>query len=254
MKVNEIEIHPGHWKLTNSGANGIINEVTEARKVAKRVFEILKKFNVPATYIEDNSSTNQSQNINYLVKEHNKDRDGLIVSIHFNASGGKSNTGIGTEVLYYSEEELAMKVANAISKVSGLNNRGARKRTDLGVLAKTYEPAILIEICFVNSTVDVALYRRDFEKICHTIAECLAEYVGKSLKESEQKMLFTSRALKEETEFTLSSKARLTMIVEAAIQEGASEEWRRKHESRIMTKGDYLGLAAKTIINPQLKK
>lgn len=154
--------------------------MTEARKVAKSVYEILKASNVPTTYIEDNFSTNQSQNINYLVKEHNKDRDGLIVSIHFNSSSGTSNKGKGTEVLYYSEKELAAKIAKAISEVSGLINRGAIKRTDLGVLAKTYEPSILIEICFVNSSVDVAIYRRDFDKICYAIAECLAESVGKS--------------------------------------------------------------------------
>ncbi|HCG4535575.1 TPA: N-acetylmuramoyl-L-alanine amidase [Salmonella enterica subsp. enterica serovar Typhi str. AG3] len=181
--VKEIEIHPGHWKNTNSGANSLMNEVTEARKVAKRVHEILKTSNVRTTYLEDNSSTNQRDNINYLVGQHNKDQDGLIVSIHFNASGGTSNKGIGTEVLYYSEKHLAAKVAKAISDVSGLKNRGAKQRTDLGVLAKTYEPAILIEVCFVNDSVDVALYRRDFEKICQAIARELAGYQGKSIGE-----------------------------------------------------------------------
>lgn len=183
MTVKEIEIHPGHWKNTNSGANCFMNEVTEARKVAKRVYEILRAANVPTTYYEDNSSTNQRDNINYLVGQHNKDQDGLIVSIHFNASGGTSNKGIGTEVLYYSEKNLALKVAKAISDVSGLKNRGAKQRTDLGVLAKTYEPAILIEVCFVNDSVDVALYRRDFEKICQAIARELAGYLGKSIGE-----------------------------------------------------------------------
>ena len=181
--VKEIEIHPGHWKNKGSGANGIINEVTEARKVAKRVYEILISNKVPATYFEDNSSTNQKDNINYLVGQHNNDRDGLIVSIHFNASAGTSNKGIGTETLYYSEKELAEKVAKAISDVSGLKNRGAKQRTDLGVLAKTYEPAILIEVCFVNDSVDTALYRRDFEKICQAIAKELAAYLGKTIGE-----------------------------------------------------------------------
>lgn len=191
MTVKEIELHPGHWKNTGSGANGLINEVTEARKVTKRVHEILKTANVPTTYFEDNSSTNQRDNINYLVGQHNKDQDGLIVSIHFNASGGTSNKGIGTEVLYYSEKDLAVKVAKAISDVSGLKNRGAKQRTDLGVLAKTYEPAILIEVCFVNDSVDVALYRRDFERICQAIAKELAGYLGKLI--GEVKGTFTTK-------------------------------------------------------------
>lgn len=182
MSIREIEIHPGHWKLLNSGANGILNEVTEARKVAKRVYEILQASNVPCTYFEDNVSSNQRQNINYLVGQHNKDRDGLIVSIHFNA-GGNSQRAIGTEVLYYDQKTLAERVVKAISEATGggLINRGAKQRKDLGVLASTYEPAILIEVCFVNSIVDAAIYRRDFEKICQAIAKELAAYLGKTL-------------------------------------------------------------------------
>lgn len=184
MTVKEIEIHPGHWKNTSSGANGILNEVTEARKVAKRVYEILESLKVPATYFEDNISTTQSQNINALVKEHNKDRDGLIVSIHFNASGGTQNRGIGTEVLYYDQKDLAAKIAKAISDVTGggLINRGAKQRKDLGVLARTYEPAILIEVCFVNSIVDAAVYHRNFEKICQAVAKELAAHIDYTIK------------------------------------------------------------------------
>ena len=66
MSAKEIELHPGHWAHIGSGASSILNEVTEARKVAKRVFEILQESKVPCTYIEDNTSTNQRQNINYL--------------------------------------------------------------------------------------------------------------------------------------------------------------------------------------------
>ncbi|MGE7090909.1 N-acetylmuramoyl-L-alanine amidase [Lysinibacillus sp. NPDC048646] len=110
-----------------------------------------------------------------------KDKNRLIVSIHLN-SGGDGSKAIGTEVLYYDQKELAVRIAKTISDATsgGLLNRGAKQRKDLGVLARTYEPAILIEICFVNSTVDAAIYRRDFEKICQAIAKELAAYLGKS--------------------------------------------------------------------------
>lgn len=185
MTAKEIEIHAGHWKALNSGANGILNEVTEARRVAKRVHEILKANNVPTTYFEDNTSTSQSQNLDTLVKHHNADRDGLVVSIHFNSSGGTTDHGIGTEVLYYNQKKLADELASAISKASRLLSRGAKQRTDLAVLANTYEPAILIEVCFVNSNDDVARYKRHFEKICFAIAETLATYIGFELKPSK---------------------------------------------------------------------
>lgn len=175
--IQEIELHVAHFG-NGTGARGHVDEVTEARKVTKRVFEILKSMKVPATFFEDTFSKNRNDNINTLVKHHNQDRNGLVVSIHFNA-GGDGSKAIGTEVLYYDQKDLAARLAKAISDATngGLKNRGAKQRTDLGVLAKTYEPAVLIEVCFVNSSIDVAIYRRDFEKICQNIARELAKEV-----------------------------------------------------------------------------
>lgn len=190
-KIEEIELHPGHWDLLNSGANGILNEVTEARRVTRRVAEILKAAKVPYTYYEDKVSKNKTQNVNHLIKEHNKDRNGLIVSIHFNASSGTHSRGIGTEVLYYDQQALAAKISKAISDATGggLLNRGAKQRKDLGVLARTYEPAVLIEVCFVNSSVDAAIYRRDFEKICQAIARVVAEFIGRKIGSNTTEVL-----------------------------------------------------------------
>lgn len=225
MTVKEIELHPGHWKLLNSGANGILNEVTEARKVTKRVYEILRASKIPCTYFEDNVSSNQGQNINYLVDQHNKDRDGLIVSIHFNA-GGNSQKAIGTEVLYYDQKSLAARISKAISDATGggLLNRGAKPRKDLGVLARTYEPAILIEVCFVNSVIDAAIYRRDFEKICQAIAKELAAYLGKSLVTKQPQVLGTQIKNEEEVEmphkFNSTTKEDFAKIFKKAYKEG----------------------------------
>lgn len=183
-KPKEIELHVGHFG-DGTGAAGHIDEVKEARKVTKRVYDILKANKVPSTFFEDGASKNRTQNINALIKHHNADRDGLIVSIHFNA-GGDGTKAIGTEVLYYSEKTLADKLAKAISDATGggLKNRGSKERKDLGVLTKTYEPAVLIEVCFVNSSIDVAIYRRDFEKICQAIAKVLAAEIGYSIGQS----------------------------------------------------------------------
>lgn len=184
MNIKGIELHPGHWKNPGSGANSIINEVTEARRVTKRVYEILKAHKVPASYYEDNTSSNQAQNLNNLVKHHNQDRDDLIVSVHLNASGGVIDQDIGTEVLYYNQKDLAEKIAKAISDASGLVNRGGKQRTNLAVLSKTYEPAVLIEVCFVNSNSDVTRYKKHFEKICFAIAQTLAAHIGYKIEET----------------------------------------------------------------------
>jgi N-acetylmuramoyl-L-alanine amidase len=183
-----ITISPGHW-APGTGASAIIDEVTEARKLTKRVVEILKSNGVTTNYVEDNTSKNKTDNLSYLVRQHNLTNRQLDVSIHFNSSSGTDQRGIGTEVLYYNEKTLASKVSKAISNASGLIDRGAKQRTDLAFLNGTHKPAILIEVCFVNSTVDVALYRRDFEKIALGIAAELMTYVGGSAPSREPEVV-----------------------------------------------------------------
>jgi hypothetical protein len=51
-----------------------------------------------------------------------------------------------------------------------LINRGAHKRSDLFFLNGTEEPAILIEVCFVDAAADVEAYQQSFEAICEAIA------------------------------------------------------------------------------------
>lgn len=203
---DDFEFHSGHWKNESSGANGIINEVVENRKVATRLYEIMKERGYSATLFHDDLAKNQSQNLANIVHHHNLDNNGLVVSIHFNSSGLTTSRAIGTEVLYYDQQKIANEVAKAIHTATGggLINRGAKKRTDLAVLAKTKEPAILIEICFVNSSTDVAIYKRDFEKICQSIVNVLEKY-GKTSKNvsTKQYQVVTGTFQKKENAQTL---------------------------------------------------
>lgn len=181
-KPIEIEIHPGHWKNEGSGANGLIKEAVENRRVAQEVSKILKRNGVPTNYFEDNTSTNKTQNVNALVKHHNKDCNALVVSIHFNSSGAIVDGPIGTEVLYYDQKQLATDLAFAIAAAGRFKNRGAKQRKDIGVLVSTVEPAVLIEVCFVNSKRDVEQYNKNFDKITHAIAKVLAAHIGYTIK------------------------------------------------------------------------
>lgn len=244
MKPVGIELHAGHG-LKVPGAVGILNEVDEARRVVSRVYEILKSWNVPVAYFFDNTSKTQKENLNTLVKWHNQDVNDLVVSIHFNA-GGNSNRPIGTEVLYYDQKALAEKLAKAISDATGggLLNRGAKQRKDLAVLSRTYEPAVLIEVCFVNSIVDAAIYRRDFEKICQAIARVLAEHVGKPQKEVKEDMEFFRPASKDIYEKRKISPATKEFLVKAAVEDlGFKEDWITYHNQGKLKEGDYVALA-----------
>jgi hypothetical protein len=117
----------------------------------------------------DDVSTSQNENLHRIVDYHNAQSRDLDVSVHFNAYV-PTNAGMGTEVLYLTQEDLARRVVDAISNSCGLINRGPKKRSDLFFLNSTDEPAILIETAFVDSKCDCDLYQKYFDDICMAIA------------------------------------------------------------------------------------
>ena len=158
-------ISSGHGKYV-SGASGYIDEVTEARRVTDRVSEILKEMGIKVNTYHENTAKNKTDNLNTIIKHHNSTSREKDVSIHFNAYQ-KVDKAMGVEVLYLSDsnKDLASKVSKAIAEAGGFLNRGAKHRTNLGFLNKTQKPAILIEVCFVDSRPDTELYKANFEKI-----------------------------------------------------------------------------------------
>src|SRR5262245_5903782 len=167
-----IVISSGHGKLVR-GASGILDEVDEARKVVERVAELLGSLGVEVTTFHDDTSTTQNENLETIVAFHNgEDRD-LDISVHFNAYVETADP-MGTEVLYVTQSTLADNVSAAIASC-GFINRGGKQRTDLYFLNNTDKPAILIEVCFVDSEADADTYGEQFDNICTAIAE---EMVG----------------------------------------------------------------------------
>ncbi|WP_053346509.1 N-acetylmuramoyl-L-alanine amidase [Peribacillus butanolivorans] len=177
--MDKFVISSGHAKIVR-GASGYIDEVDEARKVVSKVADYLKELDCTVDTFHDNTSKTQRDNINKIVKYHNSKSRDLDVSVHFNA--GTKEIG-GTEVLYYSDgnKVLAEKVSKAISEALGIKDRGAKKRTDLGFLKGTAKPAILIEVCFVDTKTNADAYKKNFNNCCKAIAETLS---GEKLKEA----------------------------------------------------------------------
>jgi N-acetylmuramoyl-L-alanine amidase len=173
-----IVISSGHGKYIR-GASGYLDEVNEARRVVEKVAEYLENGNVEVITFHDNISTTQSQNLDAIVDFHNKQDRELDVSVHFNAYQTTSKP-MGTECLYVTQEDLARDMADAISVAGNLINRGPKYRSDLKFLNSTEEPAILIEVCFVDSSADAQLYQQHFNAICRAIAETLA---GKTISD-----------------------------------------------------------------------
>jgi N-acetylmuramoyl-L-alanine amidase len=166
-----IVISSGHGKYVR-GAAGFLDEVDEARKVVDQVANYLEQAGVTVKTFHDNTSTSQNQNLSTIVNYHNAQTRDLDVSVHFNAYQQTSKP-MGTEVLYVTQSKLAADTSLAIAKAGGFINRGGKKRTDLYFLNNTEMPAILLEVCFVDSSVDTDLYHAHFESICKAIAETI---------------------------------------------------------------------------------
>jgi N-acetylmuramoyl-L-alanine amidase len=175
MTYKSIVISSGHGKYVR-GAHGIIDEVDEARKVVDHVADELEARGVDVTIFHDNTSQSQNENLNTIVNFHNNVVRDIDVSVHFNAFEQREQP-VGCEVLYLSQAELAGQVSSAIAKC-GFINRGAKKRTDLFFLNKTEMPAILLEVCFVDSQADTDIYKKQFSMICDAIANALGGKEG----------------------------------------------------------------------------
>lgn len=164
-------ISSGH-SLYVRGAKGYLDEVNEARRVVSRLDSILQNAGESVITFNDDVSKTQSENLNRIVNYHNSQSRDYDVSVHFNAYQTTSKP-MGTECLYVTQANLSGTIAKKISTAGKLTNRGAKKRTDLFFLNKTAKPAVLLEICFVDSSHDADLYNTHFEAICVGIAEAL---------------------------------------------------------------------------------
>lgn len=166
----KVVISAGHGKYVSGAVGNGYTEHVEAAKVVKRVVEILGK---EAIAYYDKTSKTQRDNLNNIVNYHNKQSRLLDVSIHLNSGGGT-----GSECLYYDAKSLSAKMSKAMADALGMQDRGAKIRQELYFLNATHKPAILLELCFIDSKSDMAAYKKNFEKLCQAIAKVIAAQVG----------------------------------------------------------------------------
>jgi N-acetylmuramoyl-L-alanine amidase len=165
-----VVISSGHGKYVR-GASGVLDEVDEARRVADALGVELGKNDVLVKVYHDDVSKTQNENLNRIVDYHNSQGRELDVSIHFNAFE-PTDSPRGTEVLYVTQDELAKDLSAAIASC-GFIDRGPKYRDDLFFLNNTARPAVLIEVCFVDSNADATVYEENFDEIVGAISDTL---------------------------------------------------------------------------------
>lgn len=159
----------GHSEKSQ-GASGLLNEVTEDRKIKDALISVLKANGQTVVDCTSNAAT-ANKVLSEQVASCNA-HDGIDVHIHLNAGGGK-----GVEVLVYSttskSNPYAKRVCDNIASI-GFKNRGVKTNSGLYVLKKSNNPALLIEVCFVDSSEDYATYKSvGVQKIAEEIAKGL---------------------------------------------------------------------------------
>ena len=169
----KIAVRGGHVpKFT--GASKFIDELTEDRKVKDSVIKHLKLLgcNVLDVTPPDNTNT-LNADLSYGVNKANNWGADLFISIHFNKAYDIYNGCLGSEVCVYSPFDTAQRVVNELAKL-GFKNRGQKVRNNLYELNHTKMKAMIIEVCFVEATGDVVLYKElGHDLIGKTIAQAI---------------------------------------------------------------------------------
>ena len=169
----KIAVRGGHGPNV-PGSRGIIDELKEDRLVKNAVIKYLNQMGVSVLDVTPPDSTSSSSaDLSYGVNKANNWGADLFVSIHFNNAYSTYNGALGTEVCVYSEYDIAGRVVNKMASL-GFRNRGQKVRTGLYELKHTSMKSMIVEVCFVEATEDVALYKKvGYDYIGKTIAEAL---------------------------------------------------------------------------------
>ena len=169
----KIAVRGGHVpKVT--GAKGIIDELTEDRKVKDSLIKYLRQLGCDVLDVTppDNTQT-LNGDLSYGVNKANNWGAELFISIHFNKAYDIYNGCLGSEVCVYSPFDTAQRVVNELAKL-GFKNRGQKVRNNLYELNHTKMKAMIIEVCFVEASEDVALYKKlGHDLIGKTIAKAI---------------------------------------------------------------------------------
>lgn len=188
----KIAVRGGHNFLA-TGCSGLIDETTEDRKVKDSVIKYLNQLGHTVLDVTPGNMDTNSDLVYGVSRANNWGAD-LFISIHFNKAYNSYNGAIGTETWVYSEsdnyndEEYAKRIVDSIGAL-GFKNRGVKTSIDLYELKHTTMPSVIVEVCFVEATEDVALYKRlGPDVIGKVIAEAISNKEINNVIKEEKKV------------------------------------------------------------------
>ncbi|EIS9524601.1 N-acetylmuramoyl-L-alanine amidase [Clostridioides difficile] len=184
----KIAIVPGHTLSgKGTGATGYIDEGKENRILTDLIVKWLKQGGA-TVYTGKVDKSN-----NYLAEQceiANRQNVDLAVQIHFNANKTTLNP-MGTETIYKTNngKVYAERVNKKLSTI--FKNRGAKSDArGLYWLSHTKAPAILIEVCFVDSKADTDYYIKNKNTVAKLIAEGILNKNINNKEDEEGKIMY----------------------------------------------------------------
>lgn len=144
----KISLDMGH--NPNAGACKYLNETTENRKIGNRLIEMLRE---KGHTVYNCTNDNASYQLQGIVNNEHKNKSDLFVSLHLNSGGGKGTETFTVPGASASTKAKALAINNEVVRSCNFNNRGI-KTANFYVLRYTNAPAILVEVCFVDSLED----------------------------------------------------------------------------------------------------
>lgn len=157
------------WSFNDKVADAFIAEISKYEgSEVKRVDDPTGKTDVPLS--------TRTNGVNAWKAD-------IHVSIHFNANTGKWGTWTGVETYIYPNSASGMKLAQAIHpsmvKAMGLRDRGI-KSANFHMVRETKMPAILLELGYMDSSIDIKKLRDDnvLKNAGIELAKAVAAYAG----------------------------------------------------------------------------
>ncbi len=215
-----------------SGATGILDESVETRAVGYALMDILREYGYEVIDCTDDRAETISENLSEICQIANAQPLDMFVSIHFNSGGGE-----GCEAYTYGGRDAA-NAGRIIREISllGFKNRGIKDGSNLYVIRNTKAPAVLVEVCFVDTQTDVELYRR-------VGAKRVAEAIAKGISGKEEGISMTQY---EELKAEINElRAEVTPVIYNYIDNNLPEfarETVQKLVDKGLLKGDENGL------------
>ncbi|MGB8451195.1 MAG: N-acetylmuramoyl-L-alanine amidase [Anaerocolumna sp.] len=164
-----VVIDAGHGGYDNGAMYNGRLEKDDNLSLALAVGEILAYSGIDVIFTRVDDSYIPPLERAYMANEENAD---LFVSIHRNSSP-TPDTYSGVQTLIYDEGGVKQTIAENINQELediGFTNLGIDIRTELAVLRRTNMPALLVEVGFINSDSDNALFDDNFNEIAYAIA------------------------------------------------------------------------------------